>query len=193
MRANTPAADVAGSAGTPGLLLAVAGWVLAVVVAGAWLFAPRPVPLQQDRPVNLLDPRYPAATAGQQGYHYHESAAADLDGDGRAETVHVIARVERTGQPPPGDVAWDDGQPWQVYVEAAGGARTHLYARWVQLGRLRVMIGERGSKPVLVILEEGGAGLALYQVTFGGQGQFQAVELAQVPVLDRATPVQAGG
>lgn len=93
----------------------------------------------------LIDPTIPPAIAGEGGWNYHQSASADLDGDGSPERVVLTARVEMyRGRP-----AWDDGQPWQVYVETAQGTRTYLYAQRLQLGTLtmRITSGSDGARP----------------------------------------------
>lgn len=133
--------------------------------------------------VDLVDPQYPPALAGDPGWNWHTQSEADLDGDGVSETVHVIARVERIEREGSDEFAWDDGQPWQVYIEAADGDRTHVYSRWVQLGWLRAAVAEEQGVRSLIILEEQGAGLRLFQVAYRGPGDAQAEQLAGVPLL----------
>ena len=84
--------------------------------------------------VQLIDSTIPPAVAGEAGWDYHQSVGVDLNGDGRPERVVLTARVELVrGRP-----AWDDGQPWQVYVESQDGTRTYVYAQRLQLGALTV-------------------------------------------------------
>lgn len=47
--------------------------------------------------VRLVLQRYPSARAGDPGWDLHRTLVLDLNGDGREETVHVIASVERAG------------------------------------------------------------------------------------------------
>jgi hypothetical protein len=99
----------------------------------------------------ILDPDLPPAVAGEEGWDYQRSAEADLTGDGRAERVVLTARVEmHQGRP-----AWDDGQPWQVYVEAEDGTRTHVYAQRLQIGTLTMRLGrnEPGAPATIVLIE----------------------------------------
>lgn len=122
----------------------------------------------------LVDPRYELSTAGVQGYDYHQTAEADLDGDKTNETVHVIALVTRTGKLPPDDVGWDDGQPWQVYVEEPSGEVTHVYAGWIQLGRLHAGISGSAGKETLMLLAQEGITRTVYQVDYQEPGHAKA-------------------
>lgn len=118
---------------------------------------------------HLVDPSIAPAVAGTNGWNWQQSAQVDLDGDGKAERVVLTARVElRRGRP-----AWDDGQPWQVYVEAPGGRRTYLYAQRLQLGTLamRVSRAEAGQPATLVLLEQLPDRLGVYEATYQGPGR----------------------
>lgn len=120
--------------------------------------------------VDLIDPGMAPAVAGEDGWNYHRSAEADLDGDGSPERVVLTARVELyRGRP-----AWDDGQPWQVYVEAAGGSRTYLYARRLQLGALTLRISA-GEPAQVILLEHLPDRLSLYEIHYRQPGQAVAV------------------
>lgn len=118
---------------------------------------------------NLVDPSIAPAVAGTNGWNWQHSAQADLDGDGQAERVVLTARVEmRRGRP-----AWDDGQPWQVYVEAPGGRRTYVYAQRLQLGTLamRVSRAEAGQPATIVLMEHLPDRLGVYEATYQGPGR----------------------
>lgn len=120
-------------------------------------------------PPQLLDPAIAPAVAGRGGWNYQQVAKADLDGDGRAERVVLTARVELVrGRP-----AWDDGQAWQVYVEAPDGQRTYLYAQRLQLGTLtlRVTSAEAGQPVTVVLLEHLPDHLAVYEASYAGPGR----------------------
>ena len=119
--------------------------------------------------VQLVDSAIPPAVAGAEGWNYQQSAQADLDGDGRAERVVLTARVElHRGRP-----AWDDGQPWQVYIEALDGGRTYVYAQRLQLGTLSMRVGqpEAGQGSAVVLLEQLPDRISLYEVSYGGPGR----------------------
>ena len=90
--------------------------------------------------------------------------------------------------PKTGEVGWDDGHPWHVYVDEPDGTRTVIFARWVQLGQLRVMLAD--DRRTLILLDEQGAGTAIYQVKYQGPNQFEAVELLSFGIWDRATFVR---
>lgn len=146
--------------------------------------------VQQGRPVNLVHPAYPLAHAGDEGWGLHYRLVADLTGDGRPETVHLIARVERSMRDASG-FAWDDGHLWQVYVEDADGATTHVFSRWVQIGTVRAALIDDGVRPDLrglAITTLEGAGVGLYRIAYRGPGDFEAFELVHVPLLAEAGP-----
>ena len=100
----------------------------------------------------LIDSTIPPAIAGEDGWNFQQSVSADFTGDGQAERVVLTARVELVrGQP-----AWDDGQPWQVYVESGNGSRTYLYAQRLQLGTLSMRMSQSDSTqlPTVILLEQ---------------------------------------
>ncbi|MBI2873772.1 MAG: hypothetical protein HYY09_01665 [Firmicutes bacterium] len=67
----------------------------------------------------------------------------DLDRDGVIETLHLVAEVSKLDPHLKGlnqdDFIWDDGQPWQVYIEEPTGEQTRIYSRFVQHGWVDVM------------------------------------------------------
>jgi hypothetical protein len=136
--------------------------------------SPAATPAPAAAAVSLVDSTIPPAVAGEGGWDYQQSVRADLDGDGAQERVVLTARVELIrGRP-----AWDDGQPWQVYVEAPDGTRTYLYARRLQLGTLTARVGvpEPGRGPSVVLLEHLPDALRLYEVEYTGTGRTEVRE-----------------
>lgn len=126
-------------------------------------------------PVVLVDTTLPPATAGEAGWGYHLRADADLDGDGRPERASLIARVASA----PGEgFLWDDGQPWQLYIQAADGTRTDVYRRFVQLGTVEahVATAESGSGRVILLVEQVPHSMRIYEVTYTGPGRVTTVE-----------------
>jgi hypothetical protein len=102
-------------------------------------------------PVAFIDSAIPPAVAGEDGWNFQQSAEADFTGGGGAARVVLTARVEMyRGRP-----AWDDGQPWQVYVETADGSRTYLYAQRLQLGTLtmRITTADSARRQSVVLIE----------------------------------------
>src|SRR5438046_90801 len=69
---------------------------------------------QPDTIADLIQVRVPEAAAGDSGWQYARRASVDLDGDGKPESVVMIADVtlDKRGRP-----LWEDGHRWQVYVE----------------------------------------------------------------------------
>lgn len=126
-----------------------------------------------DLSVDLVDPAMPPAVAGEEGWNYRVAADTDLDGDGTVEHVVLTARVEMIrGRP-----AWDDGQPWQVYIEAVDGRRTHVYARRLQLGTLamRVTRADAGRPATIVLLEHLPDQLSVYEIGYTAPAAATAV------------------
>lgn len=119
-------------------------------------------------PILLVDSAIPPAVAGEAGWNYQQSAEADLDGDGQLERVVLTAQVELyRGRP-----AWDDGQPWQVYIETQDGRRTYVFAQRLQLGTLTMRLGsdEGGQTPTVVLLVHLPDKLSVYEVSYSGPG-----------------------
>lgn len=121
---------------------------------------------------SLVDTALSPSVGGEDGWSYWRTAVADLDGDGRAERVVITARVENyRGRP-----LWDDGQPWQVYVEDAEGARTYVYARFVQLGTVTLRLGapDAEGRSSVVLVEHLPDRIGVYEVAYGGPGRATA-------------------
>lgn len=130
--------------------------------------APGPATISDSIATDLIDPDIAPAIAGQDGWDYSQAAEADLTGDGEPERIVLTVRVEMyRGRP-----AWDDGQPWQVYVESPDGERTYLYARRLQLGTLTMRVTEpEDSAPASVILlEHLPDRLAIYESVYNAPG-----------------------
>ena len=120
-------------------------------------------------PVQPIDPNIPQAIAGEDGWNYFLRAESDLDGDGQTERIVLTARVEMyRGRP-----AWDDGQPWQVYIEEPNGHRTYIYAQRLQLGALtmRITRGGDGQLPKVVLLENLPDRLRVFETAYEGPGR----------------------
>lgn len=157
---------------------------LAVLLAGLASLGPTRVHSAGSAPTqSLIDPVYPPGIADA-SWQYRESVAADLDSDGANETVWVTARASWNGR------SWDfdDGQPWQVYVEEADGQRTYLYSRWVQIGTLEVGISEEKGQPSVVILERQGFSFSLYRIYYGGPGVQRVESIGAAQLSNRTTP-----
>lgn len=171
-------------------IITILGWLTAAFLSGYILFSTETVPQEQP---NLIDPAYPLVTAGEAGWGFVETANADLNADERLEKVVVMARVEQDPKRPR-EFMWDDGQPWQVYIEDEQGKRSHIYSRYVQLGRLEVVIGQQkedGPRSI-ILLELAGAGTAAYRINYKSPGQYSVEKLFKEIVDTRPSLVLNG-
>ena len=144
--------------------------------------APSPVETQEPAPV-LVDSSVGGGVAGEEGWGYVQSTEVDLDGDGDAERVVLASRVELVrGRP-----AWDDGQPWQVYVQESSGERTELYRRFVQLGTvtMRITAPQADEAPAVVLLEHLPDRLSVYEIAYQAPGRIRT----RAPFVRNVDPV----
>lgn len=143
-------------------------------------------PADSAAPAVTIDSAIAPAIAGEDGWNYVQRATADLDGNGVAEQVVLTARVELyRGRP-----AWDDGQPWQVYIESPGGDRTYVYAQRLQLGTLtmRVSFADSGQASSIVLLEQLPDRITVYEATYDGPSDAR-VETRFQRMLDPRGPL----
>lgn len=149
----------------------------------------RPTETRALAPGALVDSTIVLAAAGEEGWNYHLDVDVDLDGDGRPERAVVAARVDmHQGRP-----AWDDRQPWAVYVESADGERTTLYAQHLQIGtlRMRVTLGEETGRPTIVMIEHLPDRIRIFEAAYAGPGEVEIVlrlERSLDPRGDLASP-----
>src|SRR5687767_15703880 len=87
------------------------------------------------QPPNLINPAIARVVAGAPGWEFERRVLGDFDRDGAQETVVLIANVSKRN----GELLWDDGQAWQLYVEEPDRTRTYVMSRIVQLGRLELL------------------------------------------------------
>lgn len=125
--------------------------------------------------ISLIDPQQPLTSADDPQWQFQRTATADFDGDGVEERAVLIARIELVdGQP-----AWDDGQPWQMYIEEPDGTRTYVYARFLQLGSLEALLTGtiEAQVPGITLLERTPFSFAVYDVRYRGPQQVEVIEL----------------
>lgn len=120
----------------------------------------------------LFDGLVQLAVAGQAGWRYSRAVSTDLNGDGRLERAVLISNVEvRDGRP-----FWEDGHHWQMYIETDEGERTHVYARFVPLGAVRVWLAHPASgteTPRILLQEETPHRVAAYEIAYHGLSEVQ--------------------
>jgi hypothetical protein len=128
-------------------------------------------------PVDLIDPQYPRAIAGQNGYGYQKVASADFDGDGDQERAFLIANAEVVD----GEPLWDDGHVWQMYIEEPTGERTYVFVQFEQLGTVNAITTQAasGHAPTIVLVERTPFKLGVYEVQYCGPEKVKVRTLAQ--------------
>lgn len=146
--------------------------------------APEPPPVSVAEPApageaatDLLDSSLPHAVAGDEGWVYARAVSADLDGDGEVERAVLIANVPlHEGRP-----LWEDGHHWQLYIEEPGGARTHVYSRFVPHGQVEALLGGtgEGGAPGIVLIERTPHRLGIYEVRYGGPARASTLVLTE--------------
>jgi hypothetical protein len=124
---------------------------------------------QPDSVPDLVQSRVPQARAGDSLWKYQQSVTADVDGDGKDETVTLLSdvRLDARGIP-----MWEDGHRWQVYVDD-GGEITRLYARFLPNGKLTAEIATPvgGNRPTILLLEQMPDRLGVYEFLYRGPNQ----------------------
>jgi hypothetical protein len=143
-----------------------------------------------DKRIDLLDTSFPLAIAGQKGWGFRATSAADLNGDGVRENIFLIANVSLyRGKP-----VWDDGQVWQVYIEAPGAKRTYVFSRFVQLGEVEVLAarGRSEGEITLLILERTPHALNVFEIFYRGAQDFRAVQVLSREIDPSPTPAASG-
>jgi hypothetical protein len=128
--------------------------------------------------LQAIDSTIPPAIAGENGWNFQRTASVDLAGDSVPERVVLTARVELVrGRP-----AWDDGQPWQVYVESPRGTRSYVYAQRLQLGSLdmRVTRGDSAGRGTVLLIEHLPDRLRILEVFDAGSGPTVALRLERM-------------
>jgi hypothetical protein len=139
----------------------------------------------------LIDSTIPPAVAGEGGWNFQQSLTRDLNADGSAERVVITARVEMyRGQP-----AWDDGQPWQVYIVDHNGKRTDLYSRRLQLGTLTMRVSrvDASGKASVILLEQLPDRMSVYEVSYLEPSRVNVVALVQRDLDATGDTARIGG
>ena len=143
---------------------------------------------QPDTIADLVQARVPQAAAGDSGWAYSKRASVDLDGDGKPESVVLIADVtlDKRGQP-----LFEDGHRWQVYVEDAQQRRTRVYARFIPNGSLTVSVAQPvgGVRPTIILLEQQPDHVGVYEFRYVSPGKFDVWRRLERQ-LDQSTQLQ---
>jgi hypothetical protein len=143
---------------------------------------PDTIPTPTPQP-DLVDSTITPAIAGRDGWNYHREVVLDLDGDGSTERVVLTARVEMIrGRP-----AWDDGQPWQVYLTQGTDSIRYLYAQRLQLGSLDMRVAREDSASTVLLIEHLPDRLRLLEIV-GGPSVRLLVERTLDPRGELASP-----
>ena len=139
---------------------------------------------QPDTIPDLVQSRVPSAKAGDPGWMYQQSVVADLDSDGKEDTVYLISDVTLDAGGAP---LWEDGHQWQVYVRDDDGSITRVYARFLANGKLtaEIVVPPSGTALGLVLLEQTPSRIAAYEFRYRGPSRVQVYTR-----LDRAIDTQ---
>jgi hypothetical protein len=140
---------------------------------------------------DLMDDRYPKASAGEPGWDYAVTATADLDGDGRNETVVLVANISLHDDRP----AWNDGQAWQAYVIDSKGERTDLYRQFIQLGNVSLAVSERrdGGTPAVLLAENSANHIRVIEFHYQGPQKTDASEVLHRNLIVSPEPLRPSG
>jgi len=127
---------------------------------------------QADTIPDLIQPRVPAAAAGDTGWAYQQRVTADIDGDGTDETAVLISDVQLNAR---GQPLWEDGHRWQVYVQEPDGAVTRLYARFLPNGKLtaELVAPPSGTGLWLMLLEQTPDHIGVYEFRYRGPNRVE--------------------
>ncbi len=120
-------------------------------------------------PSELVNQRSSSSLDDSGAWGYNRSySKSDLNGDGKAETIHLLANVEVIN----GEPAWDDGQPWEVVIEEQNGTKTSVFLDYVQLGSVEInLINKKANQELLLIVRQG-AGIKILTITYNGPDKF---------------------
>ena len=124
---------------------------------------------------DLIDPAIARAESGAPGWEFERRARGDFDRDGVQETAVLIANVSKRN----GELLWDDGQAWQLYIEEPDRTRTYVMSRIVQLGRLELLAGTAGDGVTPLVVEQTPHVLAVYEIRYRGPDNAAAIELVR--------------
>jgi hypothetical protein len=104
-----------------------------------------------------------------------QRAKADFDGDGQEETAVLIAQVEVGKR---GELLWEDGHRWQMYIEEADSTLTYVYARFLPNGKLEASVTrpEKGKPATIVLRELTPHALGIYEVRYSGPQRSRTVQ-----------------
>ena len=132
-------------------------------------------PHSTSQSTDLINPALGRVVAGAPGWEFERRVQGDFDRDGVQETAVLIANVSKRN----GQLLWEDGQAWQLYIEEPDGARTYLVSRIVQLGRLELLAGTPGDGVTPLVVEQTPHVLAVYELRYRGPHNATAVELVR--------------
>jgi hypothetical protein len=127
--------------------------------------------IQVSADTSLVDLSLPAAVDSTNRWQYRESTTYDLNGDGIEEKVVILANVQKSSS---GNIAWDDGQPWEVRIEEPDGTRTRVFAQSVQAGTVQGYITHQDGHPTLFLLEQTTSLLQGFEITYFGPNKIKS-------------------
>lgn len=142
----------------------------------------------------LVNARFGGSVKLPQGYGFARWFYWDVDGDNQLERIVRLARIDTetayTGTEAwpvsspsspvdngvdPGQGIWDDGQPWQVYIEEQTGEITHVFADYVQLTQPAFVLRTAEPRLTIVLPREGLT--RILDCSYKGPGRFTSKEV----------------
>ena len=127
--------------------------------------------LPEGKDISLVDPTLPRAVDSTNSWQYRQGTEYDLNGDGQREKIIILANVERGSS---GELAWDDGQPWEVRIEEPDGKRTRIFAQSVQSGTVKGYVTLRDGHPTIFLLEQTTSVLVGMEIVYFGPNKIKS-------------------
>jgi hypothetical protein len=121
-------------------------------------------------------------------WKYRRSIEADLNKDGKAETIWLLADLEQQPQADGKPSQWQfkDSAPWAVVIESPTKKQTLVYLEWSQFGRVDAMVVNEKDNANLVIINRQSEAISLYEIKYQRPNQYRVCQILQRDILATA-------